>query len=418
MTQHDVIIIGAGLAGLSCALELKAHGLTPLLLEASDDVGGRVRTDKVEGFLLDRGFQVLLTAYPEARRLLDYDALTLCPFHAGAKVRVNKRFETISDPFRDVVGGLSTALGATGTTTLLDKLKIAVLRLKLMTQSREALYTQGSDTETLQWLRQQGFSERIIKAFFRPFYGGVLLDRDLGTSSKMLELTYKFFAEGDTVIPAHGIGQIPLQMAHALGTEHIRTQSPVARIDGTHVHLEHGEVLHAKDVVLATDLDWASTQHDALEADEWMGVTCVYYDAPKPPVSQPILVLNGEDEGPVNNLCVPSQISPFYAPEGRSLVSVSVVGDDSPNHEVLDIRIRRQMVGWFGAEAAQWRHLRTYHIPKAQPVQHPGRLTPAEKPAQLDEHMFVCGDHREVASIDGAMHSGARAARALINARG
>lgn len=418
MPSHDVIIIGAGLAGLSCALELRAQGLTPLILEAADGVGGRVRTDEVEGFLLDRGFQVLLTAYPEAKRLLDYDALNLCSFLPGAKVRVNQRFETISDPFRDPVGGLSTALGATGTTTLTDKLRIAALRIRLLGQSREHLYAQGSDAQTSHWLKEQGFSERIIRAFFRPFYGGVLLDRDLTTSSKMLELTYKFFAEGDTVLPAYGIGQIPLQMAHAIGHQHIRTDAAVARVDGTYVHLENGETLEAKDVVIATDLDWASAQHDGLEPDGWKGVTCVYYDAPKPPVQKPILVLNGEDEGPVNNLCVPSQISPFYAPEGRSLVSVSVVDDDAPNHEILDLRIKRQMVKWFGAQVLQWRHLRTYHIPKAQPTQHPGQLTPAQKPVQLDAHTFVCGDHVEVASIDGAMHSGVRAARALMAARG
>lgn len=414
MSNHDVLVIGAGLAGLSCAMELKANGLDVCVLEASNDVGGRVRTDHHKGFLLDRGFQVLLTGYPEAQRLLDYELLHFRQFYPGAKVRVNDHFETISDPFRRPVGGLLTALGTPGTSSLVDKLRVAKLRIVQTQQERDYFYTQAPDTSTLAWLKAQGFSDRIIDAFFRPFYGGVMLDRSLESSSKMMELTYKYFASGDTVIPAHGMEQIPKQMARAIGRDAIKKNHRVERIDGTTVTLQTGDTMTAKDIVIATDNTWAAGQREEIESIPWKSVTCVYFKAKRPPISEPILVLNGEKEGVVNNLCVLSQIAPSYAPPNNALISVSVLNNDAPNDRVLDVRIRQHMCRWFGAQVLDWENLRTYHIHHAQPNQAPGRLTPVEKPTQLDDHLFICGDHREMASIDGALRSGKRAALSLM----
>lgn len=417
MSHHDVIIIGAGLAGLSCAMQLSMEGVDVCVLEASDDVGGRVRTDHIEGYQFDRGFQVLLTGYPEAKKLLDYDLLHFKAFYPGAKVRVGDHFETLADPFRRPLGGVLTALGTPHTSTLMDKLRVAKLRMSQMRQSRDYFYHQAADTSTLEWLVANGFSDRIINGFFRPFYGGVMLDRQLRSSSKMMELTYKYFANGDTVIPAHGIGQIPKQMAQRIGRERILKNHRVKHIDGQTVYLDNGHTMTGEDIVVATDNRWAAQQMEGIEALPWKDVTCVYYRAKRPPITQPILVLNGNDDGPVNNLCVLTQIAPSYAPRGETLISVSVLNHDTKNDRILDVRIKRQLCRWFGAQVIDWQMLRTYHVPYAQPDQSPGRLTPTEKPVQLQDHLFICGDHREMASIDGALRSGTRAAQAIMRSR-
>lgn len=420
MEHHDIIIIGAGLAGLACAIELQAKGLSPLILEASDGVGGRVRTDEHEGFLLDRGFQVLLTAYPEAQRLLNYEALELRSFYPGAKVRVEGHFETLADPFRRPLDGLRT-LGARSSSTLLDKLYIAKLRVEQLGLSHEQLYNETPDVSARSWLKSKGFGERIIDGFFRPFYGGVTLDRDLQSSSKMLAMTYKYFAQGQTAIPKLGIGQLPLQLAAKLPPSSIRLNSRVQHLErdkqGATLTLDTGAQLRAKSLVLATDNAWANTLEPSIEALPWRHVTCVYYSAPKPPVEEPILLLNGESNGPVNNLFVPSQLSEACAPDGQSLISASVLEPINPDDDTLDARIRAQLRGWFGDQVERWKHLKTYHIPHAQPDQSPGRLTPTQRPVQLDDHLFVCGDHREMASIDSSLRSGTRAARALMEQR-
>ena len=214
MPAHDTIVIGAGLAGLTCALELRRRGLQVCVLEAADAVGGRVRTDEHEGFLLDRGFQVLLTAYPHAKRYLDYEALELEEFFAGALIYTGRSFEKVADPVRHPVAGVQTLLAKVGTRG--DKLRIGQMRARLLVDTLDKIYAREDD-DTLTWLRDQGFSEEFIDQFFRPFYGGVMLDDELETSSKMLEFTYKMFSDGATALPTRGMGALPEQLADQIG---------------------------------------------------------------------------------------------------------------------------------------------------------------------------------------------------------
>lgn len=410
--KPDVIVVGAGLAGLACALRLHEAGAGVRVLEASDGVGGRVRTDVVDGFRLDRGFQVLLTAYPECRRVLDYAALDLRPFLPGALVRHAGRFHELSDPWRRPERAWRSLTAGVG--TLADRLRMARFRGRVRRGSLDELFARP-ETSAAERLHDEGFSPGMIESFFHPFFGGVLLDRSLSASSRMLEFVFRMMAEGDVALPATGMQAIPEQMAGRLPEGTVRLGARVAEASAREVRLDSGETLAADAVVVATEGPEAA-RLAGLPAPGSRPATCLYFAAEKAPLDEPILVLDGDGDGPVNNLCVPSRVAPSYAPAGAALVSASVVGGAASDagDSALEGAVRRQLEGWFGPEVRGWRLLRTCHIRHAQPEQRPGTLEPVERPVRLESGLFVCGDHRDTASIHGAMASGRRTADALL----
>jgi len=408
MSKYPVIIIGSGLAGLACASRLHQASVGFQLLEASSDVGGRARTDEVGGFLLDRGFQVLLTAYPEAQSLLDYHALKLARFSPGALIRWQGKFHRFVDPWRNPGHAIATALAPVG--SLLDKLRVARLRAGVCRGKLDDLF-ERPETTTIEALRGRGFSDLIIERFFRPFLGGVFLDSELETSSRMFDFVFRMFATGDAALPSNGMGAMAQQIAKALPANSIRTAAAVESLDGTNVQLKSGEVLQAEQVVIACDVPAAAKLLGNPPPPRGRGVSCLYFAADKPPIEEPILVLNGDGLGPINNLCVPSQVASSYAPAGKALISVTVLGVAG---EGIEDEARSQLWDWFGADVKAWRHLRTYRIPFALPAQTPPALSPVAKAAQCSERLFCCGDYLDTASIQGAMSSGRRAAEELI----
>ena len=408
-----VYVVGAGLAGLRCARRLHTHGVAATVLEAADGVGGRVRTDRVEDFLLDRGFQVLLTAYPEAADALDYGRLELHPFYPGAVVRTGGRFVTVADPFRRRWDGLRTVLAPVG--GLGDKLKVASLRRQVVAGSLEELFARP-ETTTREALAAHGLSDTIVDRFFRPLFGGILLDRELGTSSRMFEFVYRMFALGDTALPTRGMGAIPEQLAGGLPPGCVRLGQRVTAVGDGEVTLADGGKLPARAVVVATDGPTASELLGGEPpAPGSVAATCLYFAADRAPVDEPVIVLDGDGEGPVNNLCVPSAVAPTYAPPGAALISAAVVERPGlPRGQDLEAAVLGQLADWFGSGVVAWRHLKTYVIPHAQPAQPPGALDPPERPVRLRPGLYVCGDHRDNASINGALASGRRAAEAVL----
>jgi len=409
-TDPDVLIIGAGLAGLSCGRHLADSGISVQIIDAADGIGGRVRTDEHEGFLLDRGFQVLLTAYPEAQRTLDYHALELKKFTPGAYSWFAGRMNQLVDPWR-TPGGWNTALKS-DFGTLWDKLRILRLRSRLRHSSIEQLF-QRPETSTQDALKAVGFSDEFIHRFFRPFFGGILLDGELKASSRMFEFIFKMLSEGDTAVPARGMGTIPAQIASHLPENSVRLNARVESLHENELILAGGETLSARAVVVAAD--GPSAAHLVGEAEPASrSVTCFYYSADEPPVPLPTIVLNGDGAGPVNNFAVMSQVAPSYAPARKSLIAVSVLGTQQLTEQQLGGFIIAQMKNWFGAVARSWRYLKSYRIPHAQPQQFPGALEPPQRPVRIRPGIYLCGDHRDNASIHGAMVSGRRAAEAVL----
>ncbi len=409
--KPDVVVVGAGLAGLACALHLHEAGARVRVLESSDGVGGRVRTDLVDGFRLDRGFQVLLTAYPECRRVLDYPALELRPFLPGALVRRSGRFHELSDPWRRPDRAWRTLMAGVG--TLADRLRVARFRGRVRRGTIEDLFRRP-ETSAAERLRREGFSRGMVEAFFHPFFGGILLDRSLSASSRMLEFVFRMMAEGDVALPAAGMQAIPEQVAARLPEGTVRLGARVAAAAPREVRLDSGETVAAEAVVVATEGPEAA-RLTGLPAPGSLPVTCLYFAADKAPIEEPLIVLDGDGTGPVNNLCFPSQVAPGYAPPGATLVSASVVGGAAGDagHQALERAARAQLEAWFGASVRGWRHLRTLHVRHAQPEQRPGALEPVERPVRLENGLFVCGDHRDTASLHGALLSGRRVAEAL-----
>jgi phytoene dehydrogenase-like protein len=385
-SEHpDVIVVGAGVAGLACARRLAAGGLAALVLERSEATGGRVRTDVVDGFLLDRGFQVLPVAYPEAMAALDFDRLGLGVFERGAIIRSEGRFRRLVDPRHSPVRSLRALAG--GVVGVRDGASV----LRLLRGSSE-------ETTTAEALRRAGVSRSTVERFFAPFLRGIFLDESLGTSSRFLEFVLRSFSAGPAALPAGGMGAITAQLSEGLT---VRTGTAVATVGPQAVSLESGEQLRADAVVVATSGIVDEPVHG------WNGVTCVYYDAPTAPTPGPWLVLNGEG-GPINSLCVPSEVAPSYAPAGRALVSATILGAGEPDLE----EVGRQLRSWFGTAVTTWRHLRSYRVPRALPA-YPtgGRL---QRPPRLTAGLYACGDHREHPSLNGALASGRRAAEAVL----
>jgi len=401
-----VIVVGAGLSGLSCAVDLHRAGAAPLVLEGSDGVGGRVRTDEVEGFLLDRGFQVLLTAYPEARRLLDYRSLSLRRFFPGAVIRSDGRFARLADPWRRPLAAVGGVLS--GLVPPADALRIARLRARVRRGS--AL----PERPTRERLHAEGLSEGIVERFFRPFLGGVFLDPDLETSDRQLEFVFRMFSAGAIAVPAAGMWEIPRQLAARLPARALHLGERVVALEQDGVRTADGGGARGDAVVVATD-GTAARELVALPGElRWRAVTCLYFAAPSPPVPGPVLVLNGEGRGPVNNLCVMSEVSSRYAPPGQALVSATVLGVGGEGEGDLERGVRDHLTEWFGGEVAGWRHLRTYRVERALPDQSPPTPQPRLQPSRLREGLYLCGDHRADASINGAMASGRAAAAAVL----
>ncbi len=413
MSVKPVVIIGAGLAGLSCARHLVRQGVEVLLLEAQDDVGGRVRTDVVDGFRLDRGFQVLQTAYPEAKRQLNYTALKLQNFEPGALIRTRGKMVKMTDPWRRPHETLSTAFNEIG--EFADRWRLAKLRWHVTQTPIESLCNEP-DSTTYEYLRSTcGFSADMIDRFLRPWFGGVFFERELSTSSRFFRFIFRMFAVGDAALPEEGMGAMTKQLAKEVPGSMCRLLTRVESIDGRTVIIEGGEVIDAASIVLAVEGPEASRLTSGqIQSPDSRSTTCFYYAASQPPIKESLLVLNGDQTGPINNLCVPSNVSPAYAPTGQSLVSVSVVGSKENESTDLELEVRRQLRDWFGSEVDRWSTLRRYHIRHALPAQPAHFRDRGTRNPKLAEGLYCCGDYCETASIHGALLSGRHTAEVLL----
>ena len=403
-TDDPVVVVGAGLAGLACAVALHRAGRPVRVLEASDGIGGRVRTDRVDGFRLDRGFQVLLTAYPEAHRQLDLDALDLQRFDPGAVVQLGSDRSVLADPFRAPTRLLDSARSPAA--SVFDKIRILRLRHRVRSVHPAALLS-GPDVPTREALVAAGFSDRIIERFFSPLFGGIQLDPELAASNRMFDVIFRMLADGDSAVPAAGMQAIPDQLAASLPRGTIEVTRPVRSVAPDRVVTDDGTEPASAVVVAAEGPAAAGLLGLPPVASKSVGA--VYFAANAAPIDDRLVVLDGRG-GPVLNAAVMSNVAPTYAPEGRHLVVAALPGIVDGELEVISRRALRE---WWGAQVDGWEHLRTYRIVHGQP----GQVPPFHPKRSIvtDRGVYVCGDHRDTASIQGALYSGRRCAEAILS---
>lgn len=407
--RSDVVIVGAGLAGLAAAYHLRDAGLDICVVEAGDEVGGRVRTDVVDGFRLDRGFQLYNPSYPEGRRVLDHEALDLHAFVAGARINLGSRTYRIADPRRQpswLWDSMTAPLG-----TLIGEGRFAAYALSRAVQPLAKLHGEP-DTTTYDALRAAGVDEHLMERLIRPFLSGVFLEPDLSTSRRFADLVLRSFVRGTPSVPAEGMGTIPRQLADRAGAP-LYLGTSVTEVSPSSVRTSRGRIA-TRAVILATDPTSAGQLTPRLHIPAARSVTTWYFrpDVPGSTLTdgEGVLTLDGAARGPLVNAVVLTNAAPTYAPAGQSLVSCSALGIH-PSSESEAV-VRRHLSHLLSASVSGWDLLATYPIPYALPAMSvPLTL---QRPVRLSPGAYIAGDHRDTASIQGALVSGRRAATALL----
>ncbi|MDV8150038.1 NAD(P)/FAD-dependent oxidoreductase [Arthrobacter sp. B10-11] len=423
----EVLVVGAGLAGLQCARELQAAGRDVQVWEAADDIGGRIRTEQVDGFLVDRGFQVLNPAYPAVRRWVDVGALDLQRFGAGLGVRRDEGLAVLAHPLREprliagtVGSGIATPHDAAA---LLRWAAPAVVRSwGRDDDGRRPGRRPGRDVTLRHALDDAGLAGELRRVV-EQFFAGVLLEDDGSTSNDFALLLLRTFALGVPGLPRLGMQALPRQLAASLAAP-VRTGTrveSVAREAGSMLVRASAGELRAEQVVVATDPASAETlafgNHGGGATGSGVsamkGVLTHWFAASEPPSRLNLLCVDARKRpgGPLVNTAVVSNAAPAYAPAGRHLVQASaLLGPGRPVPG--DDEVRRHAAEIFGADASGWELVARHEVPDALPAQPPPLRPPG--PAEISPGVFVCGDHRSTASIQGALESGHRAAQAVL----
>jgi phytoene dehydrogenase-like protein len=402
--KPTITIIGAGISGLTVGVYLHQKGYKVQILEASDRAGGRIKTDLVDGFRLDRGFQVLLTEYPETKALLDYKKLNLKRFLPGATVLYDEGQFEIADPFRRPTATFATLFAPVG--SLKDKINTFFLKNKLVNISIPDLFKQP-EIETIAQLKKYGFSPKMINRFYKPFFSGIFLENDLKTSSNMFDFVMKMFSEGDAAIPALGMEEIPKQLLAMLPANSIQYNVKVNAIENKTIICEDGTTLETDKIIIATEAIGLVSKYVSKTKQNFHQVTNVYFEANSAPTKKAVVVLNAStDKKWVNNLTVMSNVSHQYAPTGKVLISVSYNGIPAIDDATLAENMKAELKKWYGNQVEDWKLLKTYRINYALPNQEKVANELADSEIKINDNLFICGDHLLNGSINAAMKSG------------
>lgn len=403
--EYDIAVIGAGMAGLTAAAYLHRAGKRVALIEANERVGGRVGTDQSQGFLLDRGFQVYFTAYPEGKALLNYATLGFHSFQRGVYIRSEGAFSKIVDP-RDDLLGFFKAFGS----KLLswgDFLNFLKLAYRLRQGEYETYIYPGM--EAGEALKRYETSDRFFDKFVRPFFGGILLDRTLHSPATLVPLTLQMLMQGQTVLPTGGMQAIPEQLASKLPADSLFLNRRVIGLEPGGIHLEGGERIRTPIRLIAGDLHAAARLLNKPDPQPGRTVQCYYFSAPVSPTDERMLVLNGDPKGMINHLAVLSDVNPSYSPPGANLISVTVLGAEEDPSAVV-----RELKGWYGDQVKQWDLIKNYTVTNAHPHDYPAFLVNERQGYRIANGLYYCGDYLEAPSINLAMMTGRKAAEQIL----
>lgn len=400
--KETIYIVGAGISGLIAAYELEKAGYAPVVLEKSDAVGGRVRTVKKNGYHLDLGFQVLLSAYPLANTYLDMDALQLRRLESGSQIYINGKRFLIGDALRNFRLLLPTLLADIG--SLSDKWKVFKLNTRLKKKSIDTIFA-SPETTTLEYLRTLGFSKKMIDRFFRPFFSGIFLEPELRTSSRMFEFVYKMFGEGYATIPEQGIGAISEQLKGKLETTQFQFGQEVKQVTNTHITLENGqELAHSGVIITANASTLVPNMND--QAVQWKSCTCLYFEVDRTNIPEGTIALVAEQGKLTNNMYA------YQDASGRQLLSVTTLKDNGKTEQELTQAVEAEVKGYCGIQRIK--HIANLKITEALPDLTQLKMTAEPSESQLTEHIFLAGDVLFNGSLNAAMESGRLAAAGLI----
>ena len=403
--SEPVVVVGAGLAGLGCAQRLSRAGVEVVVLEASDGVGGRVRTDLIDGFRCDRGFQLLNPSYPVLKHVLDLGVLDLKAFGAGVVVAHGSQHRVLADPRREPTRLPATVAAPIG--SLGDKLRFvrwaaaSLLPVRRLTGRPDRTLTASLDAAGLQGILRSGVVE--------PFLAGVLAEWHGSTSANFAALLLRSFLLGSPSVPALGMGRLPEVIAAGLPAGTVRLGTPVREVGPSSVTTGDGELITARAVVIATDPETAG-RLTGLPTPAMKSLTTFWHTAPEPPTEIGMLHLDADRRGPVVNSAVMTTVAPSYAPAGRPLIATTIIGAD--DDQDTERTVREQAGQMYGVASDRWELVTVSVVRAALPTVAPP-LQPRQ-PVRVGEGLFVAGDHRDTASIQGALVSGRRAATAVL----
>ena len=404
----SIHIIGGGISGLIAARVLEEYGLSATIIEATDRLGGRVKTDVVDGYSLDHGFQVLLTAYPAAKKYLDFDALALQEFLPGSAIFKNGKQKIIGDPLRNLSLLLPTLFSGIGTVN--DKLKILALNRRLKKKSIQNIFAEKEQT-TLAYLENIGFSEAIITNFFIPFFSGIFLENKLDTSSRMFEFVYKMFGEGNAALPKDGIQAIPKQLFEKLKSTTIIFNTKVKSVENGSIKLESGETLKSNFTIIATQAS-GLVSNLKNQATLWKSCDTLYFEVAKREIKKPLIGLIAMHNALINNIFYHTSLQ-TSATATKELLSVTVIDRQNLTNKQLVTGVQKELKELCNIDYCTF--IKQYNIPMALPnlqdIQY--EMLPSE--TRLTETIFLAGDTQLNGSLNAAMIAGERAALEVIN---
>tara|TARA_R100000935_G_scaffold52806_1_gene80223 strand:- start:1730 stop:3010 length:1281 start_codon:yes stop_codon:yes gene_type:complete len=405
--DYKIHIIGAGVSGLIAARVLEDNGFIPVIIEATDRVGGRVKTDIVNGYQLDHGFQVLLTAYPAAKKYLNFEALELQKFIPGATIFNNGNAKTIGDPLRDLSLLIPTLTSGIG--TIADKVKILKLNLHLKKTSLSEIFVKPEKT-TLQYLLDFGFSEEMISKFFKPFFSGIFLETNLETSSRMFEFVYKMFGEGYASLPKAGIEAIPKQLFQNLNSTRFKFNTKVASVKDGEITLNDNTKLESHFTIVAAD---ASNLISNLknQSTQWKSCHTLCFETESRVIIKPIIGLIAKEGTLMNNIFYHTSLNSSTT-ANKELLSVTVIDDQNLSNENLIERVKIELKEHCNIHSCKF--IKEYYIPMALPKLKDLHYEMAASQTRLTTSVFLAGDTQLNASLNAAMISGERAALGVI----
>ncbi|MFT6441130.1 MAG: protoporphyrinogen oxidase [Salibacteraceae bacterium] len=409
MNKEDfkIHIIGAGVSGLIAARVLEDNGYSPVIIEATERAGGRVKTDIVNGFQLDHGFQVLLTAYPAAQKYLDFDALELQQFLPGASIFKNGKQKIIGDPLKELSLLFSTLFSGIGNVG--DKLKILKLNSDLKKKSMSAIFSEKEQT-TFSYLQAVGFSNEMITDFFKPFFSGIFLETQLDTSSRMFEFVYKMFGEGYATLPKAGIEAIPKQLLLNLKNTTLKLNTKVTSIKGGEITLEDNSILESHFTIIATDASNLILDSNTTSV-EWKACDTLYFETESRVIKKQLIGLVPEKDTLINNIFYHTSLE-TKTRSNNELLSVTVIDHPNLSDEALIERVKIELRAHCGIDACTF--IKQYKIPMALPKLMDLKYEVLPAKTRLTAQLFLAGDTQLNGSLNAAMISGERAALGVI----